>query len=199
MVKLIIAFAVAFIAALAGGAGLKLSSAKAHAVVVGDSLKKVAAADAAKKPHAAAGDSAAHAGAPVAHGADTARDTAGAHATPATTGPAPAEPTRVEPAKGTVTGTRGAAAPTATAGPAVPPARLPTGVIGERMGKIFAAMPSKDAAKVLGELDDKDVAFIIAKLPNKKAAEVLALMPKERAAAISRTVIAQTTTPEKTP
>ena len=76
---------------------------------------------------------------------------------------------------------------------------LPSGVIGERLGKIFATMPTKDAAKILAQLDDQDVSLILVKVNDKKAGEMMALLPAERAAAISKKGIAHIASREKTP
>jgi len=66
------------------------------------------------------------------------------------------------------------AAPTATPG---------------RIAKIFAAMPARDAARVLEQLDDADVQTVLTGLNDRQAAAILAGFPPARAAAISRAVI----------
>jgi hypothetical protein len=58
-----------------------------------------------------------------------------------------------------------------------------------RIAKIFAAMPAKDAARVLQQLDDADVQTVLGGLNDKQAAAILSGFPPERAAAISRAVL----------
>ena len=55
-----------------------------------------------------------------------------------------------------------------------------------RIGRIFAAMSPREAAKVLQQLDDNDVTTIVSSLTEKQAAASLQAFPPERAAAISR-------------
>ena len=202
MSRLVIVFAVAFATALAGSTGATAMRAKKVAQVVHDSLQKTAA-DSLKK--VAAAQSAHHAADSSAARADTSAVVATAEHPPVPTevqphGVAPtaasatsaASATHGEPPKGakpvsTPGATPGAttsAKPTPTT--AVKAELLPSGIIGDRIGKIFASMASKDAVKVLMQLDDQDVAVILARLSDKKAAEVLALMPADRAATISR-------------
>lgn len=61
-----------------------------------------------------------------------------------------------------------------------------TSLTPERIGKIFAAMPAKEAAKVLVQLDDADVQAILGAVSAKHAAAILQNLPPVRAAAISR-------------
>ena len=70
-------------------------------------------------------------------------------------------------------------------------ATLPSGLVGARLGKIFASMPAKEAAKVLGKMEDADITAILGRLNDRKASEILSLLPTERAAAISRAVLAR--------
>lgn len=58
-----------------------------------------------------------------------------------------------------------------------------------KVAKIFAAMPAKDAAKVMEQLDDTDVQAIIASVSEKQAAAILQNFPPARAAAISKAVM----------
>jgi len=58
-----------------------------------------------------------------------------------------------------------------------------------KLAKIFAAMPPKDAAKVLDQLDDADVQSVIATLSEKQAAAILQHFPAPRAAVISKAVL----------
>jgi hypothetical protein len=197
MSRLIIIFAVAFITALAGGAGSATMQAKKVAAVMldslkkaeADSLKKVAKADSlkAKEPGASEGEHVA-----AAEGADSAHK-----------GDAKGDPKAAGHAEGekvvaglTAKGDHGAAEKDPKATAAAKPVKdslLPSGVIGERLGKIFTAMASKDAVKVMEKLDDQDIALILSKLNDKKAAEILALLPPDRAAAISKGGIAHVT------
>ena len=55
-----------------------------------------------------------------------------------------------------------------------------------RIGRIFAAMSPREAAKVLQQLEDSDVTTIVSSLTEKQAAAILQAFPAERAAAISR-------------
>ena len=84
---------------------------------------------------------------------------------------------------------RSAMAPAARGG--VTSTLLPSGLVGERLGKIFASMPAKEAAKVLGKMEDADISIILGRLNDKKAAEILAQLPTERAVAISRVALAK--------
>lgn len=58
-----------------------------------------------------------------------------------------------------------------------------------KVAKIFAAMPAKDAAKVMEQLDDADVQVIIASVSEKQAAAILQNFPPARAATISKAVM----------
>ena len=58
-----------------------------------------------------------------------------------------------------------------------------------KMAKIFAAMPAKEAAKVMVQLDDDDLEAIIGSVSEKQAAAILQNFPPERAAAVSKAVM----------
>ena len=217
MARLIIVFAVAFLAALAGGAGASTMQAKkrtAHlsdslAKHEADSLKKFAKTDSARVVAAAHPDSAAATG-----GSGEGPDAkAGDHATTAVGEPkgepkgakatehaavAEADHKVANDAPVSKDAKLAKDAKVAAAKP-VKEEMLPSGVIGERLGKIFATMPTKDAAKILAQLDDQDVSLILAKVNDKKAGEMMALLPAERAAAISKKGIAHIASREKTP
>ncbi len=55
-----------------------------------------------------------------------------------------------------------------------------------RLGRIFASMQPREAAKVLEQMDDRDVVRILGMLQERQAAAVMASLPPPRAAAISR-------------
>ena len=55
-----------------------------------------------------------------------------------------------------------------------------------RLAKIFGAMQSKDAARVLEQMTDADVRFILALMSDRQAAAILAAFPAARAATITR-------------
>jgi hypothetical protein len=63
------------------------------------------------------------------------------------------------------------------------------GLVPVRIGRIFAAMPPRDAARVMEQMDDTDVRRILSALSEKQAAAILALMPAPRAAAISKATL----------
>jgi MgtE intracellular N domain len=56
----------------------------------------------------------------------------------------------------------------------------------DKMGKIFGAMPAKDAAKVLEQLTDAEVHDILRVLSDKQAAGIMQFLPPARAASISK-------------
>ena len=216
MSRLIIIFAIAFATALAGSAGSATMKAKKVAAVMldslkkaeGDSLRKVAKADSLKAK--AKGDGVAEGEHAVAASGAESERTADAKSEGKSEGMTDGKADgKFEGDKGLAAldakGGHAAAAKDSKAAVSAKPVKdelLPSGVIGERLGKIFTAMPSKDAVKVMEKLDDSDIALILSKLNDKKAAEVLALMPADRAAAISKGGIAHVThlaKAEKTP
>lgn len=81
--------------------------------------------------------------------------------------------------------------PSSTPRVTLPPKPLSTqlGEPNERMSRIFAAMPPKEAAKVLEQLEDAEVHVIMSGLSEKQAAGVLQYLPPTRAAAISKLVL----------
>ena len=93
----------------------------------------------------------------------------------------------------TVEANGGAAVRSAVAKSPAPPARpLPDAAAAPGMAKvakIFAAMPPKDAAKVLEQLDDIEVQGVISALAEKQAAAILQNFPAPRAALISKGVL----------
>lgn len=58
-----------------------------------------------------------------------------------------------------------------------------------KVARIFAAMPPKDAAKVLEQLDDAEVQGVISAVSEKQAAAILQHFPAPRAAMISKGVL----------
>ena len=69
----------------------------------------------------------------------------------------------------------------------IPAPRVTTPAPGsDKMGKIFGAMPAKDAARVLEQLSDPEVHDILRALSDKQAAGILQFLPAPRAAAISK-------------
>jgi hypothetical protein len=65
----------------------------------------------------------------------------------------------------------------------------PSSISPEKIAKIFAAMPAREAAKVLEQLDDSDVQSILGALSGKQAAAILQTFPPNRAAAISKAAL----------
>lgn len=58
-----------------------------------------------------------------------------------------------------------------------------------RLGKIFAAMQPREAARVLEQMEDRDVSVILGMMNDRQAAAVLANLAPERAARISKSGI----------
>ncbi|HEX4882611.1 MAG TPA: hypothetical protein VFX05_00650 [Casimicrobiaceae bacterium] len=123
-----------------------------------------------------------------AHGADTA---AGAHAPAPVAAPKPpklySRAVRTVEANGVPDH-----APLAATRPSLPPKPMPDPSVqpgAAKLAKIFAAMPAKDAAKVLEQLDDSDVQSVISTLREKQAAAVIQNLPPERAARITKAVL----------
>jgi hypothetical protein len=89
-----------------------------------------------------------------------------------------------------------AASPAPTKPPTASVAAKPEDVVTpKRISKIFAAMPARDAAKVLVQMDDADVHLILDALGEKQAAAILQNFPAERAATISKNAIRGTRAP----
>lgn len=82
------------------------------------------------------------------------------------------------------TGNAAAKPPAAAAPPAGPPSVALT-----KLAKIFAAMPPKEAAKVLEQLDNSEVQAVLSGLNGKEAAAILQHLPPERAGAISKAAL----------
>lgn len=202
MTRLILPFLVAFVVAVAGGSALVLVKAKdAHSAALDRYAELKAKADSAATaaPHGA--DSTKHdAAAPIGdstatHGATPAPVADAAHAPPA----APVPVTVPPPGKPGATGAPMPTAPAkgASADPAATPVAAPTPpkdasptaeAVGteKKLAKIFAAMPPKEAAKVLQQMDDADVRVILGHLGPRQAASVLASFPPARAATLSQ-------------
>ena len=181
MIKLILPFVAAFLVALGGSTYFAIS--KAKQVAAATPKPQVAAPVESETTEPAAHDTL------VAHAAITPhRDSAVVAAPGAATDTGsrvavPASAPASAPEK------RSAMAPAARGG--VTSTLLPSGLVGERLGKIFASMPAKEAAKVLGKMEDADISIILGRLNDKKAAEILAQLPTERAVAISRVALAK--------
>jgi hypothetical protein len=218
MMKLIVLAVIGLLVGMGGGSAVAVMNAKkafaadvAHkASLVADSLaqaeeqgaKHVASAghgaDSTAEAPSAAGDSAAAEG-QAAEGASSGHGTAPSKepAHEAAPAPAAAKPPKTynravqtvesNGTPGTVPGT--ATRPTPPARPLVTSAR-PTPAPGvEKVAKIFAAMPAKDAAMVLEQLDDVEVQSVISTLSEKQAAAILRNFPPARAATISKAVL----------
>lgn len=54
-----------------------------------------------------------------------------------------------------------------------------------RLGRLFAQMPAKDAARVLSSMSDAEVAAILAYVPDRAAAKILAGLPPAQAASVA--------------
>lgn len=81
----------------------------------------------------------------------------------------------------------GGTAPRGKPTPPLPTPRVSAPAPGsDKMGKIFGAMPAKDAARVLEQLSDTEVHDILRALSDKQAAGILQFLPAARAAAISK-------------
>lgn len=213
MIRLILFVVVGLLAGLGAGTGVAVLKAKSafadeserRAKVVADSL----AEHGAKVPAEGAGAKAEHE--PVADSAPAAGPAVAADEAHADSGPeSPAAPS-VARAPASHDASRRAVPRTAvaTVRPEVPsvlpdgehdpaPARPPVtsaasksegDVQPRRIAKIFAAMPPKDAAKVLVQMDDADVHLILDALGEKQAAGILQHFPADRAAAISKRAI----------
>ncbi|MBK8250686.1 MAG: hypothetical protein IPK85_25300 [Gemmatimonadetes bacterium] len=174
-----------------------------RAKVVADSIEHgMRPAGGADSTHAAATDSS-HAAPDTAHG-PAAVATAGDHgpgpgappATPSKAGAdkhAPAPPDHAPaPARGrqravATVESNGGTTPRGKPTLPVPAPRVTTPAPGsDKMGKIFGAMPAKDAARVLEQLSDPEVHDILRALSDKQAAGILQFLPAARAAAISK-------------
>jgi hypothetical protein len=196
--KVIVFAIIGLVIGLGGGSGVAVMRAKKAVVVVQDSTAKKDSTSAGKQPGEAAkpeaGEGGDHAVSPVTTPAPATDSAAGpAHAAPAKTDsvataavahpPAPALPTVPKPI---VPAATTAAAGKPAAGDTARPTAIPTT---GRISKIFGAMSSKDAARVLEQMDDADVQTVLGGLNDRQAAAILAGFPPARAAAISRAAI----------
>jgi hypothetical protein len=55
-----------------------------------------------------------------------------------------------------------------------------------RLARLFAAMPARDAARVLEQMSDNDVVEILAGLTDRRAGEILSLFAAPRAATVAK-------------
>jgi hypothetical protein len=137
------------------------------------------------------------AGAGAAADSAAARDSVHAHAADSASRPAPdVHEDTTAGSHDSVTASQ-AAPPPAHAAPVIPPpAQTPppvtpvnarAGLAADgRLAKLFAAMPAKDAARVLDQMSDADIVAILSGMTDKRAGEILALLPPTRSAAVTR-------------
>lgn len=208
--KLVIFAILGLLIGVGGGAAMSVMKAKKafavfdakRAKVVADSIELGIRHPATDSGHVSADST--HAAPDSAHATvvATAGDSAGAHGAPApTTKPADthaapaAEPKHETPApvgrqRATATvEAHGGTTPRGKPTIARPVPTLPAPVSSpgsDKMGKIFGAMPAKDAAKVLEQLSDSEVHDILRVLTDKQAAGILQFLPPARAASISK-------------
>jgi hypothetical protein len=149
-----------------------------HAQPVGAGTSKSGTATTSPKPAAAA-----HPPVPQPAATDSA---AGKHAVTAPPAKAPAPWNR---AVTTVQPRVTAGAAKGSAGASATPTIAPKAITPDKIAKIFAAMPARDAAKVLEQLEDSDVQQILGALSGKQAAAILQTFPPNRAAAISKAAL----------
>jgi hypothetical protein len=205
MLKLVMPFLVGLLAGLGGASAMVITRAK-HAAA-----EQVAAAPA---PGKASRDSAApKAPADTQHAApqdaphDAPRQTpqppapAAAVAAPALP-PAPAITRAAEPDAPAEEPHAAAAVPTAAAKPATRRATRDAGaaIVGkvggqgsaeQRLAKVFASMPARDAARILEQMDDRDVRAILGHVADRQVAAIMASFPPARAAALGRAALRQ--------
>jgi hypothetical protein len=208
MKRSLIIFCAAFLVSLGGGSGVAYMRAR-KAVPAAARHQVAAAKDSAR--HGAADSATTPVPPPAAGGAtavattDTNADrtahlaATAARAVPSST-PVPAAQPKVETAKtiappndGRAAGGTAAAlkvdSPSTARLPSASPGTAAGAIVGGRISKIFTAMSSKDAAKVLDQMDDADIVTILSGINDRKAAEVLGLLPVARAAGISKEVL----------
>ena len=195
MTRQILAFVAAFVLALAGTTGVVLvraKSARAQApsrpAVKADSARAQSVVDSTRQAVDSAMPPTATKPAPASPSSKETAALASSAVAPAARVAAPADSARKTPA---VAQPVSQPAPQAsTQNPASRPTMIVPGVlVGGRLSKIFAAMSSKEAAKVLEQMDDADVVAILGSENDRKAAEILALLPTARAAVISKSVM----------
>jgi MgtE intracellular N domain len=201
---------IALVAGLGGGTGwsvIRAPAAKPAAVTADSAAADSAAADSATADSAAAGPpavvtpvapvgkpAAAHV-AQAAHGDSSARAGRGRASKPACapaaadTGPARrhAAVRAAPPPTPAVRQTVKAGIMTATI-PGGAASRVDTARVGQ-LARLFAAMPARDAARVLLELDQSDAQVVLSAMDNRHAAEILSNFPPDRAADMSKLVL----------
>ncbi|MEP7344001.1 MAG: hypothetical protein ABI877_01980 [Gemmatimonadaceae bacterium] len=217
MIRMILFVVVGLLAGLGAGTGFAVMRAKSafasesarHAKVVADSLAEhaeqiVTKSASEKAAPEATSDSMSQAepvaGEPIDAKTETTKATK-ANSTLATSHKptTPATGVKVEP-KVTPPTSGGTHAPVAGADPvtrALVTSAASKGEDGQpkRISKIFAAMPPKDAAKVLVQMDDADVHLILDALGEKQAAAILQNFPADRLAAFTKAAIRGSRTP----
>jgi hypothetical protein len=107
-------------------------------------------------------------------------------AAPASVTPAKGKPAVWNRAVATVEPRAAGSAGDAKSGAASAPAPA---ITPDKIAKIFAAMPARDAARVMVQLDDSEVQSLLGALSGKQAAAILQALPPERAAAISKAAL----------
>ncbi len=199
MIKLVIFGVLGLALGLGGGSAMSVMKAKKtfaaweakKAKAVADSLAEAESHPVAKPAAEAHDSSGTDSTATDGHGETPKADThapADSHATPA---PAPKKPAP-KPAPQQVATVESHGSAKASGKPVVPVPPLPVPAanpVTQKMGKIFGAMPAKDAAKVMEQLDDAEVRAILTGLTDKQAAGVLQNLPAARAAAISKLLL----------
>lgn len=211
MMKVVILAVLGLLVGIGGGSATAVLKARkafaagaaVRARVVADSLAKVEEEGAAaRSPADTTADSSAPAAAEPQVAAGAGAKPGAAH--PAKGAPAPSGATREAPAASSrgekwdravaTVESRGTPTAAGSAAPRLPslppkPAALAVPPATARVAKIFAAMPAKEAAKVMMQLDDDDVQAIIGSVSEKQAAAILQNFAPERAAAISKAVM----------
>lgn len=82
--------------------------------------------------------------------------------------------------------TGGGQNPAADSVPARPEPADTVGLPDRRLGKIFATMQPRDAARILDQMSDHDIVVILGMMGDRQAAAVLASLPPRRAAEIGQ-------------
>jgi hypothetical protein len=191
--KLVLFAVLGLLLGTGGGAAMSVMNAKKsfatydakRAKVVADSIEQAA-------QHVVGADSTVVAAADTSHAAPAPADAHGPGGATTTTPPAPE--TAPQPPSG---GGRQRAVATVESHGGTPPTGIPSLVkpVGpgaspppgsDKLGKIFAAMPAKDAARVLEQLADAEVHDILKSLSDKQAAGIMQFLPSQRAASISK-------------
>ncbi len=205
--KLVLFAILGLLLGVGGGAAMAVMKAKKEfaaydakrAKVVADSIEMAAHPPATTDSGHATPDSA-HAPADSSPGKPAAMADKGTHAAPVkdshaapahTTPAASADQHTPRPARQRAVATVEAHGGTRPAGKPAPPrpiapARTAPSPGTDKVSRIFAAMPPKDAAKVLEQLSDTEVTEILRSLSEKQAAGIMQFLPPARAAAISK-------------